>query len=320
VRLLVTGGAGYIGSVVTAQLLERGHEVVVLDDLSTGHQDAVPEGARLVVGDIRDRRLTESLLGDGPLDGVVHFAAKALVGESTEHPERYYDNNVYGSFCLLEAMRVAGVRRIIFSSTAATYGEPEQVPILETAATQPTNPYGASKLAVDHMLTAYATAHDFAAASLRYFNAAGAYGRLGERHGTETHLIPIVLQVAAGTRESVSIYGSDYPTDDGTALRDYVHVRDLGEAHLLALENVQPGAHAVYNLGNGVGYSVRQVIECAREITGQPISAIEAPRRVGDPAVLVASNSLIREALGWAPQFTLHDMIRDAWEFAQRNR
>jgi UDP-glucose 4-epimerase len=314
-RVLVTGGAGYIGSVVTAALLDGGHEVTVLDDLSTGHEDAVPAGATFVRASLHD---SAPVLADVRPEAVLHFAAKSLVGESQEAPERYWHNNVGGSLALLEAMRAADCRRIVFSSTAATYGEPDFVPIREDAPTRPTNTYGASKLAVDHMLTSYAVAHGFAAVSLRYFNVAGAAHGLGERHTTETHLIPIALQVAARQRESMTVYGQDYPTPDGTCIRDYVHVEDLSDAHLLALPAPAEGEHRIYNLGNGTGFSVQQVVDAAREVTGHPIPVTIGDRRAGDPAQLVASSDLIRADLGWTPQHTdLTGIVRDAWEVAR---
>jgi UDP-glucose 4-epimerase len=312
-RLLVTGGAGYIGSVVTTQLLDAGHEVTVLDDLSTGHADAIPDGATFIQGSLLGSAGIDALLGRG-FDGVLHFAAKSLVGESMEHPGRYWRNNVGGTLELLDAMAAAGVPRLVFSSTAAVYGEPETVPIPESAPTRPGSAYGGSKLAVDTMIGTYVRAHGLAATSLRYFNVAGASGRFGERHTTETHLIPIVLDVAAGRREQVQVYGTDYPTPDGTAIRDYIHVEDLARAHLLALDAAEVGRHAIYNLGNGQGYSVRQVIETARHITQRTIHAVDAPRRPGDPAVLVASSALAAAELGWAPEKpALDDMVRDAW-------
>ncbi|HEV7931915.1 MAG TPA: UDP-glucose 4-epimerase GalE [Actinomadura sp.] len=315
-KLLVTGGAGYIGSVVTAQLLEAGHDVVVLDDLSTGHRDAVPGGARPVQGTLRDSAF--EVLDGGGFDAVLHFAAKSLVGESVEKPGLYWDKNLGESLALLDAMRRAGVHRIVFSSTAATYGEPESTPILETDPTRPTNPYGASKLAIDTALAEYARLHGIGGVSLRYFNVAGAHGPYGERHTTETHLIPIVLQVAAGRRDTVAMYGDDYPTPDGTCVRDYIHVVDLGVAHLLALDGCEPGTHKVFNLGNGNGFSVREVIEVCREVTGHPIPAEVGPRRAGDPAVLVASSDKIRSQLGWKPERDLRAMVADAWAFALR--
>ncbi|MEV0692503.1 UDP-glucose 4-epimerase GalE [Streptomyces sp. NPDC050388] len=315
-KYLVTGGAGYVGSVVAQHLLEAGHEVVVLDDLSTGLREAVPAGASLIEGDIR----SAATWLDPSFDGVLHFAAFSQVGESVVRPEKYWENNVGGTMALLDAMRSAGVRRLVFSSTAATYGEPEQVPILESAPTRPTNPYGASKLAVDHMITGEAAAHGLGAVSLRYFNVAGAYGRFGERHDPESHLIPLVLQVAQGRREAISVYGDDYPTPDGTCVRDYIHVADLAEAHLLALKAAAPGAHLICNLGNGNGFSVREVVETARQVTGHPIPEVVAPRRGGDPAVLVASAATARERLGWKPsRADLKGIVADAWEFAQRH-
>ncbi len=314
-KYLVTGGAGYVGSVVAQHLVEAGHEVVVLDNLSTGFREGVPAGASFVEGDIRDA----AKWLDGSFDGVLHFAAFSQVGESVVKPEKYWDNNVGGTMALLEAMRGAGVRRLVFSSTAATYGEPEQVPIVETAPTKPTNPYGASKLAVDHMITGEAAAHGLGAVSLRYFNVAGAYGEYGERHDPESHLIPLVLQVAQGRREAVSVFGDDYPTPDGTCVRDYIHVADLAEAHLLAVAAATPGEHLICNLGNGNGFSVREVVDTVRRVTGPPIPEVVAPRRGGDPAVLVASADTAREKLGWSPsRADLAGIVSDAWEFAQR--
>ncbi|MER6259528.1 MULTISPECIES: UDP-glucose 4-epimerase GalE [Streptomyces] len=313
-KYLVTGGAGYVGSVVAQHLLEAGHEVTVLDNLSTGFREGVPAGAAFVEGDIRDA----AKWLDASYEGVLHFAASSQVGESVAKPEKYWENNVAGSLALLGAMRDAGVRTLVFSSTAATYGEPEQVPITEAAPTRPTNPYGATKLAVDHMITSEANAHGLAAVSLRYFNVAGAYGAHGERHDPESHLIPLVLQVAQGRRDAISVYGDDYATPDGTCVRDYIHVADLAEAHLLALRAARPGTHLICNLGNGSGFSVRQVIETVREVTGHPIPEVVAPRRGGDPAVLVAAADTAREKLGWHPtRADLAGIVADAWEFAQ---
>jgi UDP-glucose 4-epimerase len=314
-RVLVAGGAGYIGSVVTAALLQGGHEVTVLDDLSTGHADAVPEGATLVRASLHD---SGPVLADVRPEAVLHFAAKSLVGAGQVTPEEYWHTNVGGSLALLEAMRAAGCRRIVFSSTAATYGEPDEVPIREESPTRPTNTYGASKLAVDHMLTSYAVAHSFAAVSLRYFNVAGAaYGR-GERHATETHVIPIALQVAAGTREAMTVFGEDYPTLDGTCIRDYVHVQDLATAHLLALPAPAPGEHRIYNLGNGTGFSVQEVVRAVRTVTGHAVPVVVGGRRAGDPARLVASSDRIRHDLGWVPEHTdLAGIVADAWQFAR---
>ncbi|GGR87868.1 UDP-glucose 4-epimerase GalE [Streptomyces humidus] len=313
-KYLVTGGAGYVGGVVAQHLLEAGHEVVVLDNLSTGFREGVPAGATFIEGDIRDAAAHL----DDSFDAVLHFAAFSQVGESVVKPEKYWENNVGGTMALLGAMREAGVRKLVFSSTAATYGEPEQVPIVETAPTRPTNPYGASKLAVDHMISGEAAAHGLGAVSLRYFNVAGAYGAQGERHDPESHLIPLVLQVAQGRREAISVYGDDYPTPDGTCVRDYIHVADLAEAHLLAVAAAEPGEHLVCNLGNGNGFSVREVVETVRKVTGHPIPEVAAPRRAGDPAVLVASAATAREKLGWNPsRADLAGIVADAWEFAQ---
>ncbi|MDF2703206.1 MAG: galE: UDP-glucose 4-epimerase GalE [Rubrobacteraceae bacterium] len=315
-KLLVTGGAGYIGSVVAHQLVEAGHETVVLDNVAKGHRRAIPDGIRFVRCDLLDSEGTRVALSEG-FDGVLQFAALSLVGESLKQPELYYRNNVCGTLNLLEAMGEAGVPRLVFSSTATVYGEPEEVPIPETAPALPTNPYGASKLAVDRMIWAV-VARGLAATSLRYFNVAEASGRFGENHHPETHLIPLVLQAAAGTRGSVRVFGPDYPTRDGTAVRDYVHVEDLGHAHLLALEAAQPGEHRVYNLGNGAGFSVREVVEAARAVTGRSIEAVEAPRRAGDPAVLVASSDKIRAELGWRPEKPeLEAMISNARDCIQ---
>ncbi|MFE9256260.1 UDP-glucose 4-epimerase GalE [Streptomyces sp. NPDC006879] len=313
-KYLVTGGAGYVGSVVAAHLLEAGHRVTVLDDLSTGFREAVPAGADFVEGRIQDaaRYLDDSY------DAVLHFAAFSQVGESVANPGKYWENNVGGTLALLDAMRGAGVRTLVFSSTAATYGEPETTPITESAPTSPTNPYGATKLAVDHMISGECTAHGLAAVSLRYFNVAGAYGSYGERHHPESHLIPLVLQVAQGTRASISVYGEDYPTADGTCVRDYIHVADLAEAHLLALTKATSGEHLICNLGNGSGFSVREVIETVRKVTGREIPEVAAARRPGDPAVLVASARAAQDRLGWAPKRSdLAGIIKDAWEFAQ---
>ncbi|WP_328769309.1 UDP-glucose 4-epimerase GalE [Streptomyces sp. NBC_00286] len=316
-KYLVTGGAGYVGSVVAQHLLEAGHEVVVLDNLSTGFREGVPTGASFIEGDIRDA----AKWLDSSFEAVLHFAAFSQVGESVVKPEKYWENNVGGTMALLEAMRSTGVRRLVFSSTAATYGEPEETPIVESAPTAPTNPYGASKLAVDHMISGEAAAHGLGAVSLRYFNVAGAYGSCGERHDPESHLIPLVLQVAQGRRDAISVFGDDYPTPDGTCIRDYIHVADLAEAHLLAVEAATPGEHLICNLGNGNGFSVREVIETVRQVTGHPIPEVVAPRRGGDPAVLVASAEAARERLGWTPsRADLAGIVADAWAFAQNRK
>jgi UDP-glucose 4-epimerase len=312
-RLLVTGGAGYIGSVVAHLLLQRGDDVTVLDSLDRGHRQAVPDGAELAQVDLLDAAAVQDTLARGSFDGVLHFAALALVAESVDHPERYYRTNVMGTLNLLEAMRDAGVTRLVFSSTCATYGEPDEVPIHEGVPERPVNPYGNSKLAVDRLLGDFCAAHGIGAVSLRYFNVAGASGDFGEDHEPETHLIPLILQAAAGRRDHVKIFGTDYPTEDGTAIRDYIHVEDLGQAHLLALGKTRPGEHDIYNLGTGTGYSVRQVVEAARTVTGRPIEAREEGRRPGDPPRLVAANAKARDGLGWVPEKTLDEIVADAW-------
>jgi len=320
-RLLVTGGAGYIGSVVASLLIEAGHEVAVLDDLSTGHADAVPAAAAFARGTVRDD--AQAVLAGGA-DAVLHFAAKSLVAESVASPSRYWQHNLGGTLALLEAMRVTGTNRIVFSSTAAVYGEPERVPIDEAAPTRPTSPYGASKLAVDTALAEHARMHGIGAVSLRYFNVAGAHpgpdgGWLGERHDPETHLIPNVLAIALTDGDQgahVSIYGDDYPTPDGTCIRDYIHVTDLARAHLLALDACTPGQHRIYNLGSGTGFSNLQVLQACREVTGHEIPARVAARRPGDPAALIASFGKIQTERGWRPEVGLHAMVADAWEFA----
>ncbi len=310
-RVLVTGGAGYIGSVVATRLLELGHTVTVLDDLSTGHADAVPPGATFVEGRVHDAAV--ALAGER-FDGAVHLAASSLVAESIANPEKYRLNNVVGTRLLLDTLLASGVPAIVFSSTAAVYGEPETVPIDEDAPTRPVNPYGESKLAVDEMLAAEAATGRIGAVSLRYFNVAGAYAGRGERHDPETHLVPIALQAALGTRAGLVVYGEDYPTPDGTCVRDYIHVADLAEAHLGALASARPGTHRVFNLGNGAGFSVREVLAAVERVTGVTLEVTVAGRRAGDPAVLVASAARARRELGWTPARTsLEQMIADAW-------
>jgi UDP-glucose 4-epimerase len=316
-KLLVTGGAGYIGSVVSRQLLDDGHEVVVFDNLERGHRAAVAPRARLVQADLRDADAVRAVVSEG-FDGVLHFAALALVGESVSHPERYYHNNVVGTLNLLDAMRAAEIPRLVFSSTCAVYGQPDEVPISETAPPRPTSPYGATKLAVDQMIGDYCHASAIGAVSLRYFNVAGASGDVGEDHEPETHLIPNVLRAALGLIPRVEVYGTDYPTPDGTAIRDYIHIEDLSAAHLLALGGARGGEHRIFNLGNGTGFSVREVIDAASQVTGRQIPVTEAPRRPGDPPRLVAAGQRIRAELGWAPNKPeLAQMIGDAWAFAQ---
>jgi len=319
VKLLVTGGAGYVGSVTSRLLLDAGHEVVVLDNLSTGFREAVAPDATFVEADIRDA--AQVLTPGAGFDAVLHFAGLIAAGESMIKPELYWDHNVVRSLALLDAVRAAKVPRLVFSSTAAVYGNPTELPITETAVKAPTNTYGGTKLSFDLALTSETFAHGLAAVSLRYFNVAGALIRpdgtaIGERHDPETHLIPIALQVAAGKRDKLQLFGDDYPTADGTNVRDYIHVEDLARAHLLALEAATASEHRIYNLGNGNGFSNKQVVEVAREVTGAELPVEIAPRRDGDPASLVASSAKARDELGWVPaKNTLTDMIGDAWEF-----
>ena len=313
-RVLVTGAAGYVGSVVAERLVDHGHAVAARDDLSQGHRAAVPAGAGFFEGDLRDRaRLAEVMSAVRP-DAVVHLAAEALVGDSVTEPAKFFDVNVAGGLNLLDAMRTAGVRRLVFSSTAAVYGEPEEIPIGEAASLRPVNAYGASKLAFERALPWYASAYGLRHVSLRYFNACGATAERGEHHVPETHLIAILLEVALGLRPEIRIFGSDYDTPDGTCIRDYVHVSDIADAHLLALDRIDRIESGAFNLGNGTGFSNREVVETARRITGHPIPAVAAPRRPGDPARLVASAARAREVLGWAPRYpTLEQMIATAW-------
>jgi len=315
-RVLVTGGAGYIGSVVSEQLIGDGHQVVVYDNLSKGHAHAVVAGAEFVAGDLNESDKINQTLRDNRIDAVIHMAASSLVGESVTEPAKYYHNNVVAGLVLLEAMRACGVNRIVFSSTAAVYGEPEEQPISESARTNPTNPYGETKLAFERAMHWCERAYGLRYASLRYFNAAGATEQCGEDHDPETHLIPITLQAALGKRANVEIYGDDYPTSDGTCVRDYIHVVDLARAHILALDALQERS-AIYNLGcGGDGYSVREVIETARRVTGKQIPVRIGPRRAGDPAVLIASSDRIRSELGWQPQFQdLQLIVESAWRW-----
>lgn len=316
--VLVTGGAGYIGSHTVVELLAKGEEVVVVDNLYTGHREAV-SGGKLYVGDLRDKDFMDTVFKENPIDSVIHFAANSLVGESMTNPGKYYHNNVYGTLCLLEKMNEHGVNKIIFSSTAATYGEPEQVPIVEDNRTFPTNCYGETKLAMEKMMKWFDIAHNVKYVSLRYFNASGAHesGKIGEAHAIETHLIPLILQVPLGQRPHISIYGDDYPTADGTCIRDYLHVTDLADAHLLALEHLRRGGESrIYNLGSGQGFSVKEVIETARKVTGHPIPVALEGRRSGDPAVLVASSARIKNELGWNPRHNdLTHIIETAWNW-----
>ena len=317
-RILVTGGAGYIGSVVTEELVNDGHDVVVYDNLSKGHRGAVVDGAHFVEGDLFETDKLRQTLNDNRTDAVIHMAASSLVGESVEKPAKYYQNNVVAGLALLDAMRDCGVSRIVFSSTAATYGEPEAQPIFESAPTNPTNTYGETKLAFERAMHWYEKAHGLRYASLRYFNAAGASEKCGEDHDPETHIIPITLQAATGKRAHVEIFGDDYPTSDGTCIRDYIHVIDLARAHILALD-VLSERSAIYNLGcGGDGYSVRDVIETARRVTGKEIRVRMGARRAGDPAVLIAGSDKIKRELGWQPQFQdLGMIIESAWKWMQ---
>jgi UDP-glucose 4-epimerase len=316
--ILVTGGAGYIGSHTVAELLAKGEEVVVVDNLIQGHKEAVL-GGKLYVGDLRDGEFMDSVFRDNEIDAVIHFAANSLVNESMKDPFKYYHNNVFGTLCLLEKMNAYGVKRIVFSSTAATYGEPESSPIVESSRTQPTNTYGETKLAMEKMMKWFDTAHDIKYTSLRYFNAAGAHenGIIGEDHSPETHIIPIILQVALGQRSHISIFGDDYGTPDGSCIRDYIHVSDLADAHLLAVEKLREGAESsIYNLGSGNGFSVKEVVDIAREVTGHAIPAVIEARRAGDPAALVASSIRAREELGWQPKReNLATIIQSAWNW-----
>lgn len=318
--ILVTGGAGYIGSHTVAALLERGEEVVVLDNMQTGHRGALL-GGKLYEGDLRDKELLAKLFAENGIDAVIHFAANSLVGESMQKPVKYYDNNVYGTLCLLEAMDAANVRRIVFSSTAATYGEPERVPIVESDRTQPTNVYGETKLMMERMMSWFDQVLGIKYVALRYFNAAGAHdsGKIGEDHRPESHLIPLVLQTALKQRESIAVFGDDYPTADGSCVRDYIHVSDLADAHLRAVDYLREGeASNVFNLGIGEGFSVKEVIETAKKVTGLDIPVVVQARRAGDPAVLVASSEKARTVLGWNPSRTkLEDIIESAWSWHQ---
>ena len=317
--ILVLGGAGYIGSHTALELVKAGNEVVIADNLVTGYRKAIPEGAKFYEGDLRDFDFLNKLFQQEKIDAVIHFAAYSLVGESVTNPLKYYDNNLYGTKVLLEAMVKNNVGKIVFSSTAATYGEPENIPILETDRTCPTNPYGETKLAMEKMFKWTAEAHGLRYVSLRYFNACGAdeSGTIGEAHNPESHLIPLILQVPNGKRETISIYGTDYDTPDGTCIRDYIHVTDLAQAHILAVQYLNNGGESdIFNLGNGVGYSVREVIETARKVTGHPIPATESSRRAGDPARLVASSEKAKKILGWKPVHdSLEEIISSAWNW-----
>lgn len=318
-HILVTGGAGYVGSAVSDALLRAGHRVVIYDNLSRGHREAVPAGAALVVGDLADRGALDRVFAAHPFDAVMHFAAHIEAGESMQVPEKYFRNNTANTLSLLEAMLEHGVRRLVFSSTAALYGDPQRIPIAEDDRLEPTNAYGESKLLVERILAWMHRIHGLSYASLRYFNAAGASPQRGEAHHPESHLIPLILQVALGQRDHIQIFGTDYDTSDGTCVRDYIHIEDLASAHRLALDAQCEAAapcRLIFNLGNGRGFSVREVIEVARRVTGHPIPAVESPRRPGDPAVLVASSEKIRRELGWIPRRPdLEVIVASAWEW-----
>lgn len=322
-NILVTGGAGYIGSHVVEELKKSGFTPIVYDNLSTGHAAAVPEDVQLVEGDIHDVAFARHIMEQFSIDAVMHFAASSLVGESMENPAKYYFNNVEGTLHLLEAMRGAGVDRMVFSSTAAVYGEPDQVPICEDSKLSPTNVYGRSKLMIENMLADYDMAYEMKYVALRYFNAAGASlsGNIGEDHNPESHLIPLVLKTAQGVRRQVAMFGTDYPTADGTCVRDYIHVCDLAKAHVLALQHLlKGGSSRVYNLGSENGFSVRQIIDNAKKITGVDFTVVEEARRAGDPAVLIASSAKIREELGWKPEHSsVEEVIATAWQWHKQH-
>ena len=318
-RVLVTGGAGYIGGTVARLLLARGHEVTILDNLCHSRREALPAQARFVQVDLADRAAVEATLREQKFDGVMHFAALIEAGESMQRPELYFRNNTASTLTLLEAMLATGHTRLVFSSTAACYGEPVSVPILEDAALQPTNAYGESKLLVEHMLGWLHRVHGLRYASLRYFNVAGAVAGYGEAHEPESHIIPLILDVALGRRANIKIFGTDYPTKDGTCVRDYIHVEDLADAHLLALEALEHQGRLIYNIGNGQGFTVREVIDAVERVTGRPIAVVEEPRRPGDPAVLVASADKIKRELGWSPRFAeLDTIVASAWAWHQQ--
>ena len=318
-KILVLGGAGYIGSHTVSELVDAGEDVVIADSLETGHIEAVNPKAKFYQGDIRDKKFIDSVFDNEKIDAVIHFAANSLVGESMTNPLKYYDYNLYGTKVLLQSMVEHDVKKIVFSSTAATYGEPESIPILESDRTEPTNPYGETKLSMEKMMKWTDVAHGVHYVALRYFNACGAHvsGEIGEAHNPETHLIPLILQVPNGQRESISIFGDDYDTKDGTCVRDYIHVTDLAQAHILAVKYLMDGGKSdVFNLGNGVGFTVKEVIETARKVTGHPIPAVVSPRRGGDPAKLIASSEKAKSILGWKPEHAdLEEIIATAWKW-----
>ncbi len=319
--VLVLGGAGYIGSHTVYQLIENGDDVVIVDNLETGYIEAVHPKARFYQGDIRNREFIDSVFEQEKIDAVIHFAANSLVGESMTNPLKYYDNNLCGTKVLLESMVAHGIDKIVFSSTAATYGEPERIPIMETDRTQPTNTYGETKLSMEKMFLWTSKAHDLRFVSLRYFNACGAHesGEIGEAHNPESHLIPLILQVPNGQREAISIYGDDYDTKDGTCVRDYIHVTDLAQAHILAVKYLMEGKESnIFNLGNGIGFTVKEVIDAARKVTDAEIPSVIVPRRAGDPAQLIASSEKAKTILGWKPEHEdIHEIIASAWKWHQ---
>lgn len=321
--ILVLGGAGYIGSHTVYELIENGEDVAIIDNLQTGHIKAVHPKARFYKGDIRNREFLDSVFAKEKIDAVIHFAAYSLVGESMEKPLKYYENNLCGTKILLDSMVANGINKIVFSSTAATYGEPESLPILETDKTEPTNPYGETKLAMEKMFKWVGRAHNINFVSLRYFNACGAHvsGEIGEDHAVETHLIPLILQVPNNKREHIYIFGDDYNTKDGTCIRDYIHVTDLAQAHILAVKYLRNGGNSdIFNLGNGIGFSVKEVIETARKVTGHPIPAQISPKRAGDPAKLIASSNKARKILGWKPEHAeLEEIIATAWNWHKKH-
>lgn len=323
-KILVLGGAGYIGSHTVYELIDAGEDVVIIDNLETGYKEAVHPKAKFYQGDLRDRAFVDDVLDqETDIDAVIHFAANSLVGESMTDPLKYYDNNLCGTKTMLESMVAHGIDKIVFSSTAATYGEPEKTPILETDRTEPTNTYGETKLSMEKMFKWVGKAHGLRFVSLRYFNACGAHksGEIGEAHNPETHLIPLILQVPNGKRDAISIFGTDYPTKDGTCVRDYIHVTDLAQAHILAVKYLMEGNESdIFNLGNGIGFTVKEVIETAKEVTGKPIKAVEEGRRAGDPAVLIASSEKAKKVLLWNPEHAnLHEIIESAWNWHSKH-
>jgi len=321
--VLVLGGAGYIGSHTVYELIENGEDVVIIDNLETGHLEAVHPNARFYKGDIRNAEFLDEVFSKEKIDTVIHFAANSLVGESVKNPLKYYDNNLYGTKVLLSAMVKHNIDKIVFSSTAATYGNPENIPILESDRTEPTNPYGETKLSMEKMIKWVGKAHNIRYVALRYFNACGAHenGKIGENHNPETHLLPNILKVALGENECVNIFGDDYKTKDGTCVRDYIHVIDLAQAHILAMKYLREGNESnVFNLGNGVGFTVNEIVESTRKVTGKGIKAVVAPRRAGDPDILVASSEKAKKILGWEPKYTdIEKIIDTAWKYHKNN-